>query len=67
MVCDGQIDLTTAQKDISTDWIAAYKRYFHTEMPLPNAADAVSRAHKRERPAPGIILSAGRFGYRSIW
>jgi len=67
MVCDGQIDLTTAQKDISTDWIAAYKRYFHTEMPLPNAADAVSGAHRRGRLAPGIVLSAGRLGYRSIW
>jgi len=35
MVCDGKIDLSTAQKDIATNWIAAYKRYFHTESPLP--------------------------------
>lgn len=34
MVCTGQIDLATAQHDIATDWISAYKRYFHTEKPL---------------------------------
>jgi hypothetical protein len=35
MVCSGQIDLSTAQHDISTNWIGAYKRYFHTDKPLP--------------------------------
>jgi hypothetical protein len=34
MVCDGQIDLRTAQRDISSDWILAYKKYFHTDRPL---------------------------------
>ncbi len=34
MVCEGQLDLSTAQRDISTDWIAAYKNYFHTDRPL---------------------------------
>lgn len=34
MVCRGQIDLPTAQRDISTNWIAAYKKYFHTSRPL---------------------------------
>jgi len=35
MVCSGQIDLSTAQHDIATDWIAAYQKYFHTNKPLP--------------------------------
>lgn len=35
MVCSGQLDLSTAQHDIATDWIAAYKKYFHTNKPLP--------------------------------
>ena len=35
MVCSGQLDLSTAQHDIATDWIAAYKKYFHTKKPLP--------------------------------
>lgn len=34
LVCSGQLDLSTAQHDIATDWIAAYKKYFHTERPL---------------------------------
>ena len=34
MVCSGQLDLSTAQRDIATDWIAAYKKYFHTDRPL---------------------------------
>ena len=33
-VCSGRLDLATAQHDIATDWIAAYKKYFHTNVPL---------------------------------
>jgi hypothetical protein len=36
MVCDGQVPLQRAQQDIAVNWIAAYKRYFHTDVPLPN-------------------------------
>lgn len=34
MVCDGNLDLTEAQQEIAEDWIATYKKYFHTEKPL---------------------------------
>ncbi|HLG96488.1 MAG TPA: hypothetical protein VKX49_09300 [Bryobacteraceae bacterium] len=34
LVCDGQLDLATAQRDISADWVSAYKKYFHTNKPL---------------------------------
>lgn len=34
MVCAGQLDLSTAQRDIASDWIAAYKKYFQTDQPL---------------------------------
>jgi hypothetical protein len=34
MVCNGEIDLSVAQRDIAIDWIAAYKKYFHTNRPL---------------------------------
>jgi hypothetical protein len=34
LVCDGRLNLATAQRDISTDWIAAYKKYFQTDRPL---------------------------------
>jgi hypothetical protein len=33
MVCGGQIDLASAQKDLAGDWISAYKKYFHTAKP----------------------------------
>jgi hypothetical protein len=35
LVCRGQVPLTTAQNDIASDWIAAYKRYFNTDKPKP--------------------------------
>jgi hypothetical protein len=34
MVCTGQVDLATAQHDLATDWIAAYKKYFLTDKPF---------------------------------
>lgn len=33
MVCEGQIDVATAQHDLAVDWISAYKKYFHTDRP----------------------------------
>ena len=35
LVCEGSVDLTTAQRDLATDWIAAYQKYFRTQGPLP--------------------------------
>ncbi len=34
MVCLQQIDLASAQREIASDWIGAYKKYFHTSRPL---------------------------------
>ena len=34
LVCTGQVDLATAQREISRDWISAYKKYFHTDKPF---------------------------------
>ena len=33
LVCDGKLDLATAQKEIASNWIDAYKKYFHTNRP----------------------------------
>lgn len=35
-VCDGSMALSTAQTEIATDWIAAYKKHFRTAKPLPD-------------------------------
>ena len=34
LVCQGELDLATAQQELAGDWIAAYKRRFNTERPL---------------------------------
>ena len=34
LVCDGGLDLATAQREIATNWIEAYKKYFHTDRPV---------------------------------
>jgi hypothetical protein len=38
MVCSGQLNLSEAQHDLATDWIAAYKKYFHTSRPVKTVA-----------------------------
>ena len=35
LVCAGKLDLGTAQRDLAANWIAAYRKYFQTEEPLP--------------------------------
>jgi hypothetical protein len=46
MVCRGDVDLATAQHDISTDWIAAYRKYFHVEAPLTDGSSLNSRLER---------------------
>ena len=42
-VCSGKIDLPTAQHAIATDWIAAYKKYLHTTLPLTKGGSGYGR------------------------
>lgn len=37
MVCEHQIGLVEAQHAIASNWIVAYKKYFHTERPLSSS------------------------------
>jgi hypothetical protein len=75
MVCEGEIPLQTAQQDIAVNWIAAYKRYFHTDVPLPKRLASTTSAEWprgdddrvrsplwQEGPLPGprlVAVSAG--------
>jgi hypothetical protein len=43
MVCHGEVDLATAQHDISTDWIAAYRKYFHVDRPISGVDSSLPR------------------------
>jgi hypothetical protein len=38
LVCQGTVDLATAQHDIAENWIAAYKTYFRTDHPVERQA-----------------------------
>lgn len=44
LICDGTISMETAQKEISVNWIDAYKKYFHTDVPL---VEQTKRERKR--------------------
>ena len=39
MVCSGELDLARAQHDLATDWVGAYKKYFHTDRPKSGAGN----------------------------
>jgi hypothetical protein len=44
LVCEGRVDLRTAQNDIATDWVSAYRKYFKTAAPLRPATAFASLA-----------------------
>jgi hypothetical protein len=43
MVCAGRLELREAQQEIAVDWIAAYRKYFHTDQPLAEHAKSRER------------------------
>ena len=64
LVCSHQLDLTTAQRDMAADWIAAYKKYFKTDVPLEAhrgpAFDRDKEIYLMATAAPA--LETGRLG-----
>lgn len=38
LVCERKLSLAAAQHEIASDWITAYKKYFHTNKPIPGAS-----------------------------
>jgi anti-sigma factor RsiW len=48
LVCQGKLDLPTAQRDIATDWIAAYRKYFHANEPPAASVDVNASAEARD-------------------
>ena len=48
LVCEGQLPLEVAQRDIAHDWIDAYKKYFRTTAALQTGSMlAVANYHPR--------------------
>ena len=60
-VCSGKLELSTAQQDIATNWIAAYKKYFHTDKPLSGAASHRRYGKRHDSGAvPAPMIGRGR-------
>jgi hypothetical protein len=38
LVCEGALDLRTAQREIAHDWVTAYRKHFRTSAPLRSPA-----------------------------
>ncbi len=61
LVCQRRVQLTTAQNEIATDWISAYKRYFNTDKPQSNPATlAVADAKREFHAGPGQDRGTGQ-------
>jgi hypothetical protein len=45
LICSDHVDLQTAQREIATDWIAAYRKYFATDEPV-----AAHQRFRKDRP-----------------
>lgn len=76
-VCTNQIDLPTAQREIATDWIGAYKRVFATSLPASQALgrrgqdratsyDAIPAGNASARSA-SPASSTPSFGNETVW
>jgi anti-sigma factor RsiW len=50
MVCHGDVDLATAQHEISTDWIGAYRKYFHADKPVSDGSSFNLPTFRRSLP-----------------
>jgi hypothetical protein len=51
LVCQGKVQLATAQSDMALNWIEAYKRYFNTDKPQPSPPTAASVDSRKELDA----------------
>ena len=58
LVCDGQVALPVAQHDIATNWISAYKKYFHTDRPVTRRTQLTARQHPNPRLACRFISAS---------
>jgi hypothetical protein len=67
-VCAGRLDLKSAQQEIATDWIAAYRKYFRTQMPVSEQSGrdtAKGREDEAETMAGGGASAAAPTG--QVW
>jgi anti-sigma factor RsiW len=58
LICRGQVDLPTAQREIADNWIAAYKKYFRTDHPIRRPADLHDDDDARPRHTARVSASS---------
>jgi len=56
-VCADDMALAQAQHEIATDWVAAYKRHFRTDIPIPAHARATAVDDDLEYESPRLVQS----------
>ena len=71
LVCSGQLDLPTAQREIASNWIIAYKKYFRTDAPL-SGGGLQSAVYTRRRAVPHPLTGSAPFdtgngGAGQVW
>jgi hypothetical protein len=69
LVCRGEVTLAHAQQEIASDWIATYRRYFKTDMPLrahvgPPLEDGDDLEFEPEVMAPSLLAFSKPAGVR---
>ena len=52
--------LSQAKREIATEWVAAYKRRFHTDAPMPDHARSTEIDDDLELEPPAPVRSVGR-------
>lgn len=60
-VCGGRVPLWLAQREIATDWVASYKRRFHTDAPLPSHARSTEVDDDLEFEPPAAARTIARY------
>jgi hypothetical protein len=58
-VCSEKLSLASAQKDLASDWISAYKKYFHTNKPLFQYSKANPTRSDGLNPCSQILSCCG--------
>ena len=53
-ICTNKVDLKTAQQEIASDWIAAYKREFNTQTPLSSYRGRERSSEARTQSAASV-------------
>ncbi len=68
LVCEHKVQLATAQDEIASDWISAYKRYFDTDKPRPSPTTlAAADPGEGARRWTGLAVIGGMARGVSVW